>query len=347
MSKRQKSKRAPRAFSAGDSVIVTREEESPEEELTSLAPPEAPPSPNDLAAKRMTRGLKWGGILFSALGGLVVLGAGLWLNDLVTSLFARKDWIGWAALALLSIAALAAAMISLREAWALLRLRRLGRVRQDAESALRHDDKSLAQNAAAGVKRLYRSRAELAWGRARLADHENDIMDTRETLALTERELVAPLDAEARAIIAGTAQRVSVITAVSPVAVLDMVVVAAQNLRMLRRIATLYGARPGLIGLIRLARMVITHIVLTGGLALGDDLIQQLIGHRFVAKLSARLGEGLFNGALTARIGLAALDVCRPLPFLETSPPRLRTLLGEIARQAYSKSDGDRTDSPS
>ena len=86
---------------------------------------------------------------------------------------------------------------------------------------------------------------------------------------------------------------------------------------MLRRLATLYGARPGTLSLLKLARMVVTHIVLTGGIALGDDVIQQVIGHGLTAKLSARLGEGMFNGALTTRIGLAAIDVCRPLPYIE------------------------------
>ena len=162
-------------------------------------------------------------------------------------------------------------------------------------------------------------------------------MNAREMLTLSERELIAPIDTQARAIVAGTAQRVSVITAVSPLAILDMAVVAAQNLGMLRRVATMYGARPGMFGLLKLARMVLAHIVLTGGIALGDDLIQQLIGHKLIAKLSARLAEGLFNGALTARIGLAAIDVCRPLPFIEVKPPRLRTIVAEIARQAAVK----------
>ena len=77
--------------------------------------------------------------------------------------------------------------------------------------------------------------------------------------------------------------------------------------------------------------MVVTHIVLTGGIAVGDDLIQQMIGHGLTAKLSARLGEGVFNGALTARIGIAAIDVCRPLPFIEAERPRFRDLVANIA----------------
>jgi len=330
MSKTQISKRAPRAFEPDDPKVITREQELPEPELRQepqSALPLAPSSP----AKRMQRGLKWGSLLAIALTGLVGMAASAWVSDLVTSLFSRQDWIGWASLGLLGLATLAALMIALREVWGLFALRRLGRLREDAESAARHDDKTQAKKLSHDLKGLYGSRAELSWASARLGEHEDAIMSARERLILCERELIRPLDAEARTIVAATAKRVSVITAISPAALLDMVIVAVQNLRMLRLLATLYGARPGTIGLIKLARMVVAHIVLTGGIALGDDLIQQLIGHRLMAKLSARLGEGLFNGALTARIGLAAIEVCRPLPYLEVKQPRLRDLIAEIA----------------
>ena len=335
MSKIAKSKRAPRAFAPDDPKIIVREADRPEAELEQLAPPDHKPPAR--APGSITRSFKWGGILLGALGGLATLSVSIWFSSLVSELFVRQDWVGWLALGLLGVAVFASLMIALREAWALLRLRRLGGLRQDAESAERHNDKVLARRVAADLKDLYRSRADLAWGRARLGEHERDIMNASEILTLSERELITPIDTQARAIVAGTAQRVSVITAISPVAILDMAVVAAQNLGMLRRVATMYGARPGMFGLLKLARMVLAHIVLTGGIALGDDLIQQLIGHKLIAKLSARLGEGLFNGALTARIGLAAIDVCRPLPFIEVKPPRLRTILAEIARQTAVK----------
>ena len=181
------------------------------------------------------------------------------------------------------------------------------------------------------MKRLYAGRKDLAWGLQRLAEHEHDIMNAGELLRLSERTLVAPLDPYARTIVAASAKRVSVVTAVSPGALIDMLFVGAENLRMLRRLATLYGARPGTLSLLKLARMVVTHIVLTGGIALGDDVIQQVIGHGLTAKLSARLGEGIFNGALTTRIGIAAIDVCRPLPYIESQRPRFRELVAEVA----------------
>ncbi len=222
-------------------------------------------------------------------------------------------------------------MIILREAAGLARLGRLGKIRHEADSAARQNDKPLAVDVADRLKRLYAGRADLAWGLKRLAEHEHDIMDASELLRLTERTLIAPLDPLARSLVASSAKRVSVVTAVSPGALIDMLFVGAENLRMLRRLSTLYGARPGTLSLLRLAREVVAHIVLTGGIALGDDVIQQVIGHGLTAKLSARLGEGLFNGALTTRIGIAAIDVCRPLPYLESRRPRFRELVVEVA----------------
>jgi putative membrane protein len=306
-------------------------------EVMAVSPPSIASEPPSLPAPRvlgvpdLRRGLRWRSILLGALSLLVSLLAALWLHDWVRELIARQDWIGWAAVALLGLAVVALLMIVLKEAAGLMRLGRLGRLRHEADSAARQGDKALAIDVAHRLKRLYHGRKDLAWGLARLAEHESDIMDAAELLRLSERTLVAPLDPLARSIVAASAKRVSVVTAVSPAALIDMLFVGGENLRMLRRLATLYGARPGTLALLKLARMVVTHIVVTGGIALGDDVIQQLLGHGLTAKLSARLGEGLFNGALTTRIGIAAIDVCRPLPYIEVPRPRFRELVAEVA----------------
>jgi putative membrane protein len=300
--------------------------------------PAAPAAPEPVqvpvrvrALPDLGRGLRWGSILIAALGGLIGLLASIWLYDYVLALIARDDWIGWIAAGLLAVVVFALLMIIVREAAGLLRLGRLGKIRHETDTAARQDDKPLALDVADRLKRLYAGRKDVAWGLERLAEHEHDIMNADELLRLTERSLVAPLDPFARTIVAASAKRVSVVTAVSPGALIDMLFVGAENLRMLRRLATLYGARPGTLSLLKLARMVVTHIVLTGGIALGDDVIHQVLGHGLTAKLSARLGEGLFNGALTTRIGIAAIDVCRPLPYLESQRPRFRELVAEVA----------------
>jgi putative membrane protein len=317
-------RRKPMAFRVEEVEVLVPPEPAPLEERTL-------PAPQVRALPDLRRGLKWGSIFLGALGGLVGLIASLWLYDWVLSLIARDDWIGWAAVGLLGLVLFALLMIILREAAGLIRLGRLGKIRHEADSAARQNNKPLAIDVTRRLKRFYADRDDLAWGLQSLAEHERDIMNAEELLRLDERTLIAPLDPVARSLVAASAKRVSVVTAVSPNAVIDMMFVAAQNLRMLRKLATLYGARPGTLSLLKLARMVVTHIVLTGGIALGDDVIQQVVGHGLTAKLSARLGEGLFNGALTTRIGIAAIDVCRPLPYIEQRRPRFRELVAEVA----------------
>jgi putative membrane protein len=99
----------------------------------------------------------------------------------------------------------------------------------------------------------------------------------------------------------------------------------------------MYGGRPGTLGALRLARMVFTHIVATGGIAMTDDLLGQFLGQDLLRRLSRRLGEGAFNGALTARIGVAGIDVIRPLPFVASTHPRVRDVLAEALRPLLSK----------
>jgi len=96
---------------------------------------------------------------------------------------------------------------------------------------------------------------------------------------------------------------------------------ARSSLRMIRRIAEIYGGRSGVFGSWRLTRTVFTHLVATGAVAVGDDLISSIAGGGVLSKVSRRFGEGVINGALTARVGVAAMEVCRPLPFHAAEKP--------------------------
>jgi putative membrane protein len=107
---------------------------------------------------------------------------------------------------------------------------------------------------------------------------------------------------------------------------------------MLRTLAAIYGGRPGFIAILRLLRLVAGHLAVAGGIAFTDDVLQQVVGHGLTARLSRRLGEGLVNGGFTIRIGIAALEVLRPLPYIEARQPRLREFVSEFLKA------GKRTD---
>ena len=115
--------------------------------------------------------------------------------------------------------------------------------------------------------------------------------------------------------------------AIVPLALADVVTALTANVRMIRRIAEVYGGRAGTFGSLRLTRAVMTHLVATGAVAVGDDLIGSVAGGHLLSKLSRRFGEGIVNGALTARVGVAAMEVCRPVPFIRGKRPSVTRIV--------------------
>lgn len=296
--------------------------------------PEQPAAPSPVSPRRW----HWMRLLGAALGGLILLALGLAVDNLIRDLFERTDWLGWLGSSLAALAVIAFAAIVVREIVGLLRLRLIDRIRRRAEQAAADDDRTAARAVAREVIGLYSNRPETARGRAALTGHIDEIIDGRDLIGLAEAEVLLALDANAKSLVMSSAKRVALLTAVSPRAIVDLAFVAIEILRLIRRLATLYGGRPGLIGFLRLARGVFAHLAVTGGMAAGDSIVQQFLGHGIAARLSARLGEGVVNGLLTARIGIAAIDVCRPLPFLTGRPPRLSDVMSELTRLGTSAS---------
>jgi putative membrane protein len=278
----------------------------------------------------VSKGVRFGAIFVSALVSLATLAATLSFIRFVSVALERDDWIGWTAAVLLALAALSGLVLVARELIGLARLARLGRLRRDMDTALATKDADAEREGLTRLKTLYAGRQDLRWPLDRLSAHERDIHDPGRLLALADRELMAPLDAEARKLVLRSAKRVSKVTALSPWAFISVGYVLVENIGLLRKLAALYGGRPGVLGSLRLAKLVVAHIVGTGGVALTDDLLGQFFGQDVLRRLSRRLGEGVFNGALTVRLGAAALDVIRPMPFIEAPPVRARDILKEL-----------------
>jgi putative membrane protein len=274
------------------------------------------------------RVLGWGGVLAGALGGLFVLWLTTALETFITDLVQRNAVLGAIALALAALAGLALLVLVGREVRAILRGKAIAKLKARAEAVLASDDGKAGRAVLAELMTLYADRPETARPRARLRETETDIIDGADLVRLAERELLATLDREARIAVARAARRVSVVTAISPRALVDVVFVAGQALRLVRTVSLVYGGRPGFLGFLRLLRAVTGHLVITGGMAMGDGLVHQVLGAGLAARLSTKLGEGVLNGLLTARIGLSAIAVCRPLPFAALPAPTVGDVAG-------------------
>jgi putative membrane protein len=330
--------RRPATFRLDDpSVVVVDADEASRPargsiQITPEADPALLPVPIEpqVAEKR---GLRWGAVFWAGVAGLTLLGLCLGVAQLIENLFARSEVLGVLGLALSAAAALALAVITAREARALMRLSEIETLHRRAAAVLLSDDRNESRAILRDLLKIAHQNPQLARARAALVGHADDIIDGADMVKLAERELMTPLDAEARRLVSTAAQRVSVVTAISPRAAIDVLFVFVAALRLIRQLARLYGGRPGMLGLIRLMRHVIAHLAITGGLAASDSVVQQMLGHGIAAKLSQRLGEGVLNGLLTARLGLAAIELTRPLPFTALPRPALTDLAKDLLKK--------------
>ncbi|MBW8908483.1 MAG: TIGR01620 family protein [Mesorhizobium sp.] len=320
-----------RATKADVAVVVPLEiDVFDEPDLEAVAPPPATaPRKRSLLAR----------LFFGAVGALVSLAVGLWTDQLIRNLFARADWLGWLAVGMAAIAVLSLFVILIREFLAIARLAEVEKMQKRALDAVARDDPKAARALVDELSAFVAAKPETAAGRRSLAALRGEIIDGANLVRLAEVEILSPLDARAKIMILEAAKRVSLVTAVSPRALVDIAYVVFEAGRLIRRLSELYGGRPGTLGFFRLARGVLAHLAVTGSIAFGDSFVQQIVGHGLAAKLSAKLGEGVVNGMMTARIGIAAMETARPLPFIAVKRPGLGDFLSALTSFA-SRKDG-------
>ncbi|HVG47291.1 MAG TPA: TIGR01620 family protein [Rubellimicrobium sp.] len=318
------------------------------EDVAPVAPEVAPPVPETerpggppameramrIAARPRS---KLGAWFWSLLGSFLLFALSVAAWEWVTSLLERNPLLGGIATALLFGLILVALAIAGREALAIRRLARIDEVQREAAGALASGNLNAARAVVADLQRIYAGRDGLRWNAARLEERTADVFDADGLLRLAEAELLGPLDAAAEREVAGAARQVATVTAVVPLPLADVAVALGANLRMIRRVAEVYGGRSGTLGSLRLVKGVMTHLVATGAVAVGDDLIHGVAGGTVLARLSRRFGEGVVNGALTARVGIAAIEVCRPLPFLGREGPSVTGVLGGALKGLFGR----------
>jgi len=314
----------------------------PLEELEAAPAPETPgPEPHavPLEATRLVvpeqdftdplarRGRSWS--LRLLLGGASLLLAGLLAlaaEDLLTRALVGNSYLAWIGLSGLALLSLGLLLAFLREWRGLVSLDRLREARRQAEFAEAADQPAAVEAVVNDLKRLYRGRADMEWFLRRLEEQQRGAQAHGGLLLLAERELLQPLDARAQGAAVAAVRRAAMITAISPFALLDMLVSLVIGLSLLRRIARIYGGRPGWLGAWRLLRLSLAQVLASGALDVADDSIGDLIGAGVASRLSRRAGVGLLNGLLTARIAAAAMDLCRPFPWSQR-PPGARSLV--------------------
>jgi len=161
-----------------------------------------------------------------------------------------------------------------------------------------------------------------------------DYHDNKEIIDHLDQAFLNPLDQKALKTVSQFSAQTGIAVAVSPWASLDMLLSLWRNMKMISDIGQIYGLRPSLRNRYKLVKMVMKQLLLVGASEIAiQQLIEEMGLSSSLSMVSARLGQGLGAGVYSAKIGLAAMKVSRPIPFSNNNKPKIKSVLKQLFTQ--------------
>ncbi len=145
-----------------------------------------------------------------------------------------------------------------------------------------------------------------------------------------DNSLLPVLDEKAKKLIHNASVQAALSTAVSPVPILDMVLIVWRSTLLTKEIAALYGFRPGGLTTIVLLKQGIINVAFAGAAELATDFTNEAAGSTVLAKVSQSAGQGIVNGILLARLGYGIMEACRPIESDEKRESFVSSILRSI-----------------
>ena len=154
----------------------------------------------------------------------------------------------------------------------------------------------------------------------------NEYHNSEQVMTMFSQTVLSPMDKQAQKLIAKHARDNAVIVALSPVAIADVLMVAWRNFALINKITRIYGMELGYFSRLHLFKMVIKNMVFAGT----TELVAGMLSHNVLRRLFGQAIQGLGVGILTARLGIKAMEFCRPITFKNEEKPNLKVMSKEI-----------------
>jgi len=284
---------------------------------------------------------RWRRRFLILLGVSLAFFAALQMVGFIAAAAAIAPSLGWFASGLIGATLLAGAFWARGEIAEFRRIARVETLQEESLALLADDHAGVTGPWVARVMRQLTDQPAAGPGIARFQAMTTETYAARDSLRLFEREVLGDLDRAALGAVSRAVRDAAVGTAASPLAVLDALIVILRALRMVREVAGAYGFRPGGLGALVLLRRVLAHASAVAAADLVADLTADVVGglgHKVAGTISARLGVGIFTAMRIARLGVATMRACRPMPFLTDKPQ-----IGQVVRQALGWRGDDAT----
>ncbi len=290
----------------------------------------------DIAAPLLKNKTHWSlKVLISGFLGLTV-----WQSvDYIINAIKSADFLmlGWAGL--IGLAATIGARSLVGELWTLRKLKNRVDVQHKAAMLIQGNAMGQAVTFCQTLAKqgLVINSAEYARWQSNVEAHHNDA----EVFEMYDSIVLAEQDKQARQVITKHACESALMVALSPLAVVDMLLVAWRNIRLIEQVSNIYGVKLGYFGRLRLFKMVLQNMAFVGATEIVTDVGGDVLTTSIAGKLSARAAQGLGIGLLTARFGLKTMSLMRPLPWQKDQTPKLsdmrKVIMGQLAAKVTDK----------
>lgn len=290
---------------------------------------------NELADLQLEQVIRPSKIRRFAVSGFLASFAGLvaWQTvDSVIQALQSHDWLslGWAgfiaALASLGLGALS------KELWKLRSLRHRIDMQSQAQDLLRSNSVGQGRRFCQTLAKQSHIRPENA-GYDRWHNAISQAHSDAEVLEMYDAMVVTQQDRLATEVVTKHASESAALVAVSPLAAADMLLVAWRNLQMINSLSAIYGVELGYWSRIRLFKLVLINMAAAGASEVAIDAGMDMMSADLAGRVSARVGQGIGVGLLTARLGVKAMALLRPIPW----QPGKQVKLGTIRKALVSR----------
>ena len=311
---------APEAEGLAPRVIATTQTGR----IVPAAPVALPARPAAAPRRRMSRVSRLGVAgLATAFVGWLGVDAYQW----IASAFDYGATVGWLATAAVAAGVGGAGLITARELRSFLALTSVEatqrRIAAPAEIIPPSDLQDAIRSVLAVLPKDRESEAAIAAFQRKVRAHHSPAQQ----LELLSRSVLAPFDRRAEAIVRRASARAFGITAISPTAVTDALFFIACAVRMVREIAGCYGHRPTVPVTAHLLRRLMVEGGKLGAIDLAAASFTQHIAGAVAERVAANAAESMYATQRMARLGLVAMELCRPVPFRPDEVPGIMSSL--------------------
>lgn len=247
----------------------------------------------------------------------------------------NSDWLGAVWLGLFGVALLFFITMFLSELKGLKELKRQNELKVTSDKITNSPTIGLAESHCLNLaSRLPQSYQFLV---ANWQSSLDDIHNDHEIMCLFEHNVLTPIDKIAIKQVTNNASAAGVMIAVSPFAMLDMFIVLWRNIRLMNQVSEIYGLHLGYWGRVKLIRNIFNNMVYAGAAEILSDAGNYALGAGITGKLSTRVAQGLGAGVLTSRIGIKAMEQCRPLSWSADNKPGIANISKQLLTELNSK----------